>query len=198
VPRLRRRFGCGAREAAGLAELFIGLDAGPGVVAWYEAEARRHGVAGVIEDLVRLVEQVSIAEAVSESDAFDEAERLGDDAEAVNGDGVVAQLPEQSGVERAWVAWHALGYVQPERVECPGCRAVYVVDDEAAELPVCPACGVADTWEARQGAGFRADWRDRRVRIARRAGGGGQAALRVGARARSGGGRVVRGRGAAA
>jgi len=30
------------------------------------------------------------------------------------------------------------------------------LDDEAAALPVCPACGVADTWEARQGAGFRA------------------------------------------
>jgi hypothetical protein len=58
-------------------------------------------------------------------------------------------------VERAWVAWHALGSVQPERVECPGCRAVYFGDDEAAALPVCPACGVADTWEARQGAGFR-------------------------------------------
>ena len=155
VPRLRRRFGCGVREAAGLAELFIGLDAGPEVVSFYEAEARRRGVAGVIEDLVHLVAQVAIAEAVPDSDAFDEAERLGDHAEAVDGDGVVAQLPEQSDVERAWLAWHALGSVQPERVECPACRAVYEVDDEATASPVCPACGVADTWEARQGAGFR-------------------------------------------
>ena len=120
VPRLRRRFGCGVREVAGLAELFIGLDAGPDVVAWYEAEARRRGVAGVIEDLVYLVAQLAIAEAVPDSDAFDEAERLGDYAEAVDGDGVVGQLPEESGVERAWVAWHALGSVQPEGVECPG------------------------------------------------------------------------------
>jgi hypothetical protein len=97
VARLRRRFGCGAREAAGLAELFIGLDAGPDVVAWYEGEAQRRGVAGVIEDLVHLVAQLAIAEAVPDSDAFDEAERLGDYAEAVDGDGVVAQLSDQSG-----------------------------------------------------------------------------------------------------
>jgi hypothetical protein len=155
VPRLRRRFGCSAREAAGLAELFIGLDAGPDVVAWYEGEARRRGVAGVIEDLVHLVAQLAIAEAVPDSDAFDEAERLGDYAEAVDGDGGVGQVPEQSSAESAWLAWHALGSVQPQLVECPACRAVYEVDDEAAALPVCPACGVADTWEARQGAGFR-------------------------------------------
>jgi hypothetical protein len=155
VPRLRRRFGCGAREAAGLAELFIGLDAGPDVVAWYEAEARRRGVAGVIEDLVYLVAQLAIAGAVLDGDALEEAERLGDYAEAVDGDGVVGQLPEQSGGEGAWLAWHALGSVQSEGVECPACRAIYFSDDEAAVLPVCPACGVADTWEAWQGAGFR-------------------------------------------
>jgi hypothetical protein len=154
VPRLRRRFGCGAREAAGLAELFIGLDAGPDVVAWYEGEGRRRGVAGVIEDLVHLVAQVAIAEAAFDNDVLDEAERLGEYAEAVDRDGVVGQLPE-AGVAHAWVGWHALGSVQPERVECPGCRAVYFGDDEAAALPACPACGVADTWEARQGVGFR-------------------------------------------
>ncbi|MGH2608604.1 MAG: hypothetical protein ACRDHF_05890, partial [Tepidiformaceae bacterium] len=66
-----------------------------------------------------------------------------------------AQLPGQPSAESAWLGWHALGAVQPERVECPGCRAVYEVDDETTALPVCPACGVADTWEARQGAGFR-------------------------------------------
>jgi hypothetical protein len=155
VPRLRRRFGCGAREAAGLAELFIALEAGRDVVAWYEAEARRYGVAGVIEDLVHLVAQLAIAEAVLDGDALEEAERLGDYAEAVDGDGVVAKLPEQSGAEGAWLAWHALGSVQSACVECPVCRAVYFGDDEESVLPGCPACGVRDTWEARQGAGFR-------------------------------------------
>jgi hypothetical protein len=32
---------------------------------------------------------------------------------------------------------------------------VYEADDEAAEIPACPACGVIDTWEARQGSSFR-------------------------------------------
>jgi hypothetical protein len=76
VPRLRRRFRCGVREAAGLGELFLALDAGADVVAWYEGEVRRRGVAGVIEDLVHLVAQLAIAEAVPDSDALDEAERL--------------------------------------------------------------------------------------------------------------------------
>jgi hypothetical protein len=156
VPRLRRRFRCGVREAAGLAELFLAIDARPNVVAWCEAEARQRGVAAAIEDLVHLVAQLALAEAVPESDALEEAERLGDGAEAVDGDGSLAQLPVQSGAEGALLGWHALGSVQPEVVECPACRAVYEADDEAAALPVCPACGVADTWEAHQGAGFRA------------------------------------------
>jgi hypothetical protein len=158
VPRLRRRFRCGVREAAGLAELLLALDARPDVVAWCEAEAGRRGVATVIEDLVHLVAQLELAEAVPESDALEEAERLGDGADAVDGDGDggLAQLPGQSGAEGALLGWHALGSVQPEVVECPACRAVYEADDEAAALPVCPACGVSDTWEARQGAGFRA------------------------------------------
>jgi hypothetical protein len=40
-------------------------------------------------------------------------------------------------------------------VACPACGAVYEADDEAAELPLCPACGVTDSWAARQGAAFR-------------------------------------------
>jgi len=155
VPRLRRRFRCDVREAAGLGELFLALDAGPDVVAWYEAEAQRRGVAGVIEDLVHLVAQLAIAEAVSESDVLEEAERLGDDAEIVSTDGAIAQPPVQPSADGALLAWHALGFVQPEVVECPACRAVYEADDEASSLPACPSCGVADTWEARQGVGFR-------------------------------------------
>ncbi len=38
----------------------------------------------------------------------------------------------------------------------PGCDAEYEADDEAAELPACPRCGMADTWEARQDSAFRA------------------------------------------
>jgi hypothetical protein len=53
LPRLRRRFRCGVREAAGLAELLLALDARPDVVAHYEREARRCGVEAVLEQLVR-------------------------------------------------------------------------------------------------------------------------------------------------
>ncbi len=88
-------------------------------------------------------------------DALEEAEQLGDGADAVDTGGVVAQFPVQSGGDGALLAWHAVGSVQPSAVECPACRAVYEVDDETPELPVCPACGVADTWEARQGTRFR-------------------------------------------
>lgn len=49
LPRLRRRFRCTARETAGLAELFLALDASPAVVAHYEAEARRLGIGAVLE-----------------------------------------------------------------------------------------------------------------------------------------------------
>jgi len=63
-------------------------------------------MAEVIADLVHLVAQLAMAEAVAEGDALEEAERLGDHAEGV--DGVVAGLPEQSGAEGAWLAWHGL------------------------------------------------------------------------------------------
>src|SRR5262249_53913879 len=41
-------------------------------------------------------------------------------------------------------------------VRCTVCCAVVEIDDDSAELPTCPQCGTRDTWEARQGAGFRA------------------------------------------
>jgi hypothetical protein len=34
-------------------------------------------------------------------------------------------------------------------------RERYVADDDAADLPACPRCGTADTWEARQDPAFR-------------------------------------------
>jgi hypothetical protein len=155
LPRLRRQFRCTAREAAGLAELFLALDTGPDVVAHYAREARRCPVDLLIGELVHLVAKLALAEEVAEDDALDKAERLGDVAESVASDGQVAQLPVQ-GDDSALLAWHAVGSVQPERVECPACRAVYEADDEAVEIPACPACGVRDTWEARQGAAFAA------------------------------------------
>jgi hypothetical protein len=38
---------------------------------------------------------------------------------------------------------------------CAACCAVYEADEDAVELPTCPACGTRDTWEARQGGRFR-------------------------------------------
>jgi hypothetical protein len=61
----------------------------------------------------------------------------------------------QADGESALLAWHTLGSVQPERLECHACGGAYEADDETAELSACPACGTADTWEARQGEAFR-------------------------------------------
>jgi hypothetical protein len=157
LPRLRRRFRCSAREAAGLAELFLALEAGPDVVAWAEREARRHGVAAVIEDLAHLVAQLALAEGCQETDPLTDAERLGEWAEdGVTSDGHVTRVgqPGFDG-EHAALAWHALGSVQPAVVECPSCRAAYVADDERLEIPTCPTCATPDTWEARRGPAFR-------------------------------------------
>jgi hypothetical protein len=153
TPRLMRRFRCTAREAAGLAELFLALDAGPAVVAHHEAEVRRRGADAVIGDLVHLVARLALVEQVPDADALEDAECLGDSAELVSADGQVAHLLVQS-PRAAQVARHALGAVRPERVTCPVCRAVYEADDEGSDLPVCPECGTRDTWEARQGGRF--------------------------------------------
>jgi hypothetical protein len=155
TPRLMRRFRCSPREAAGLAELFLALDAGPAVVAHYEAEARRRGVAVVVEELLHLVARIALAEQVVETDALENAECLGDSAEVITSEGHLAQCSVQPGGESAHLAWHALGSVQPSRVTCPVCRAVFEVEPEEAEIPTCLACGARDTWEARQGARFR-------------------------------------------
>jgi hypothetical protein len=64
--RLMRRFRSTVREAVDLAELFLALDAGPAVVAHYEDEARRVGVAKIIEDLVHLVASVALVEQVTD------------------------------------------------------------------------------------------------------------------------------------
>lgn len=90
VPRLRRRFGCTVREAAGLGELFLALDANPGVVAHYEDEARQNGVARIIEDLVDLVARVGLAEQVSDSDALEQAAPLGETVDRLDEGGHLA------------------------------------------------------------------------------------------------------------
>jgi hypothetical protein len=155
--RLMRRFRCTVREAVGLAELFLALDASPAVVAHYEEEARRVGVAILIKDLVHLVAGVALVEQVDGADALEHGQILGHDAESIDQDGRLAHVVQQDGgqVAHSYMQWHALGNVQPERATCPACGASYEVDDDAADLPTCPACGTRDTWEARQGGRFR-------------------------------------------
>ena len=105
--------------------------------------------------------QLALAEEVAREDALENAERLGEgaDAFAVTEDGHGAQVPVQSAGsssgESALLAWHVLGSVRLERIECPACSAVCEADDESTEIPACPACGVRDTWESRQGPAFR-------------------------------------------
>jgi hypothetical protein len=157
VRRLMRRFRCTAREAAGLAEVFLALDAGRNIVAHYEAEARRWGVAAIIEDLVHLIASLELGAGCPDGDALTDAECLGDGAEAITEDRRIAvPLAERGDADGAMLAWHTLGRVQSDTAVCPVCGARYCPDDEAVDLPRCPACGARDEWEARQGAGFRA------------------------------------------
>ena len=155
VPRLMRRCRCTAREAAGLAELFLALDAGRDVVAHYEGEARRHGAVAVIASLVHLVACLALCAECPETEALEHAERLGDGAELLSNEGTYAQLPVQSDAGAAALAWHALGAVRSETVACRVCGARYDVDDEAVDVPACPECDTPDTWEARQGLTFQ-------------------------------------------
>ncbi len=156
LPRLRRRFRCTAREAAGLAELFLALEAGPDVVAHYEAEAQHRPVAAIVEDLVHLVARLALAEQVEDADALEDAEPLGDAAERVTAEGRVTDTPAEPDAAGAFLAWHPLGSVFPETIACALCGERYAADDEAAEVPACPECGAPDTWESRQGPAFRA------------------------------------------
>jgi hypothetical protein len=156
VPRLMRRFRCGAREAAGLAELFLALDAGPAVIAHYESQARWRGAAGVVSELAHLVARLAIAEAVPPTDALEDAVPISEGMDSSTGSARIAQEPGHSGAAPAQVAWHALGTVQARDARCPVCRAVLHDDPHGPDLPVCAACGVRDTWEARQGPEFRA------------------------------------------
>jgi hypothetical protein len=158
--RLMRRYGCTVREAVDLAELFLALDASPAVVAHYEGEVRRVGIANIIEDLVHLVVGVALVEQVPEGDALQDVQSLGDAVDSIADDGRIARSAVQhdggdgSGATPD-LQWHALGAVHPERATCPVCRAAYEVDDDSPDLPTCSECGAHDTWEARQGGRFR-------------------------------------------
>jgi hypothetical protein len=154
VRRLMSRCRCSAQEAVDLTELFLALDADRTVVAHYEAEARRRGVASVIDDLVHLVAQLELIGQASSSDALEDAERFGDGVELVSTDGVAPALAATD-ESVATLGWHTIGCVYSERVGCPGCGHVYEADDDAVEIPACPECGTPDTWEARQGPAFR-------------------------------------------
>ena len=192
--RLMRRFRCDVREAAGLAELFLALEAGPGVVAHYEHEARGVGVTAIIEDLVHLVACLALSEQAPETDALGHADTLGDGVEWVDEGGRVAQAAVQSREEAAPpdVQWHALGTVQPERVTCPVCRAVTESDrrrQRAADLRRVRHAGHLGSAAGRALPRHRG--RDRRLLLPRSAGGARQATLCARAHARSGWRRVV-------
>jgi hypothetical protein len=138
-----------------------------------------------------MVTQLARAGQAEDADALEEAERLGDAAETVAADGRLAERPAELDADGARLGWHALGAVVAATIACPGCGARYRADDEAAEVPRCPACGVPDTWESRQDAPFRALVAgNRRLPVAHRSGGARQAALRSGTAARPGGCRL--------
>jgi hypothetical protein len=122
LPRLRRRFRCTAREAAGHAELFLALDASASVVAHYEREARRRPVAEIVEDLVHLVAELALVEQVEDGDALEDAESLGDAVETVTTDGRVTETLAEPDAGDASLGWHALGSIYPtprrSRVPC--------------------------------------------------------------------------------
>ncbi len=158
VDRLMRRLGCTARQAWELGELLLALDASPEVIAHYEAEARARGIEPVLQELYWLVVDLARAEEASEADALAHAEPLNGRVEWVTTEGVLPLDGKAPDDEPAFTpeAWHRLGSIHPEVIACSGCGREYEADDELADLPACPRCGTADTWEARQDPGFRA------------------------------------------
>jgi hypothetical protein len=163
VDRLMRRCRCTAKEAFDLGEGLLALDADADVVAHYVGEARHRGVAPVLAELLAWAARLGAVASVPDTDALDHAEPLGDDADRLTDAGDLTRAPTDATdpdaattPEPATLAWRVLGTIDPPRVRCPRCRADYVGDDDAPEVPACPRCGVPDTWEARQPAAFRA------------------------------------------
>jgi hypothetical protein len=155
VDRLQRQLRCSAKDAFDLGECLLALDADATVIAHYVPEARRRGVAAVLDDLVYWLTRLEAPEAVPDTDALDHAERLGDAVDDVSEVGDVPRLAPDPGGEPATLSWQALGSLAPAWVRCPRCRRRYPADDDAGELPRCPGCGTVDTWEARQPADYQ-------------------------------------------
>jgi hypothetical protein len=160
VDRLMRRLRCTAKEAFDLGECLLALDADAAVSAHYVAEARRRGVAAVVDELLAWVARLGVTDPVPDADALDHAEPLSDAAESVTSAGDLARDAAEPDGEPGTLAWRVLGAVHAERVTCPRCRTRYAADDDTADLPACPRCGTPDTWEARQDPAFRAVLRE--------------------------------------
>jgi hypothetical protein len=156
VDRLMRQLRCSAKAAFDVGECLLALDADTGVIAHTIAEARRRGVGAVIDELVHWLTRLEAPEAVPDTDALDHAEPLGDAVDDVSEAGDVPRPAPEAAGEPATVAWRVLGSLAPEWVRCPRCRRRYPADDDAADLPRCPACRTEDTWEARQPAAYQA------------------------------------------
>jgi hypothetical protein len=156
VDRLQRQLHCSGKAAFDLGECLLALDADAGVIAHYVAEARRRGVAAVVDELVHWLTRLEAPEAVPDTDALDHAEPLGEAADDVSEAGDVPRLTPDGDGEPPTLAWRVLGSLAPEWIRCPRCRRRYPADDETAELPRCPGCGTADTWEARQPPAYQA------------------------------------------
>jgi len=156
VDRLMRRLRCPAKDAVDLAECLRALDADRGVIDHYVAEARRQGVGPVVAELCHWIARLEAAEPVPDVDALDHADRLGDGLDRLTSDGRLGLSDAEPEDEPSTTAWRVLGSLAPERLRCAACRTRYAADADAADLPRCPRCGTADTWEARQDPGFRA------------------------------------------
>jgi hypothetical protein len=156
LDRLMRQLRCSAKAAFDLGECLLALDADPGVIAHYIAEARRRGVAAVVDELVYWLTRLEAPEPVPDTDALDHAEPLGEAVEDVSEAGDVPRLGPNATGEPATLAWRVLGSLAPEWIRCSRCRRRYPADDDVPELPRCSSCGTVDTWEARQPATYRA------------------------------------------
>jgi hypothetical protein len=156
VDRLMRRLRCSASEAVDLAESLRALDADREVIDHYVAAARRRGVCAVVDELCHWIARLEAAEPVPDGDALDHAERLGEAVDRVTADGRLVAADGDAEDGPSTVGWRVLGALAPERLRCPACRTRYAAAAATADLPRCPRCGTADTWEARQDPAFRA------------------------------------------
>jgi hypothetical protein len=97
-----------------------------GVVAHVVAEARRRGVAPVIDELVALIATLEATEPVPNTDTLDHAGALGDGVEVITADGHLAVMAHDEAAADAPTlgtdAWHAIGIARSARRD-PGGHA---------------------------------------------------------------------------